>query len=82
MKDFWDELNLALQSTGGRYFDAQDDQQLKQAYLHVDSLEKALFSVEQPIQNVPVYSPFVQIAFAWLSLSLGLRAFRYFTRLA
>lgn len=46
------------------------------------SLEKALFSVEQHIQNVPVYSPFVQIAFAGLSLSLGLRAFRYFTQLA
>lgn len=81
-QNFWDELNLALQSTGGRYFDAQDNQQLKQAYLHIDSIEKVLFSTKQHIRNVPVYSSFVQIAFVLLTLSLGLRAFRYFTRLA
>lgn len=82
LKNFWDELMWAIQSTGGRYFDAQDNQQLKQAYLHIDSLEKVLFYTEQYINNVPVYSSFIRIAFVLLALSLGLRGFRYFTRLA
>jgi len=80
-KSFWDNLILAIQSTGGKYFDAQDNEQLKQAYLHIDSIEKTLFSTEQYIKNIPLYPSFIQIASILLALSLGLKAFRYFTRM-
>jgi len=75
-------LIAAVQSTGGKYYDVRDGEQLEQAYLDINRLEKGTFLVKTQGKQVPYFYPFVAIALGALGLSIALRAIPYFVEVS
>jgi Ca-activated chloride channel homolog len=75
-------LIAAVQSTGGKYYDVRDAQQLEQAYRDINHLEKGTFLVKTQGKQVPYFYPFVAIALGALALSVALRAIPYFVEVS
>lgn len=48
----------AVRGTGGAYFDATNEQDLKRIYTTIESLEKSRFTVEHYERNAPAFSVF------------------------
>jgi Ca-activated chloride channel family protein len=52
-------LQEIAQQTGGLYFRAQNEQELKSIYAEIDQLEKSEVELEVIQRNVPALFPFV-----------------------
>ena len=63
---------------GGRYFNVEGADQLRQASLAIDRLEKGLVLQTDYIRNRPVYDYFVIPAILLLAGALAFRAVPYF----
>jgi Ca-activated chloride channel family protein len=71
-------LMNAVVRRGGRYFNVEGADQLRQASLAIDSLEKGLVLQTDYIRNRPVYDYFVIPAILLLAGALVFRAVPYF----
>jgi Ca-activated chloride channel family protein len=71
-------LIAAVESTGGKYFDVRDSQQLEEAYANIDRTEKGTFLVKSQGKQVAWFQPFALFSLISLALSLALRGVPYF----
>lgn len=71
-------LMNAVVSRGGRYFNVEGADQLRQASLAIDSLEKGLVLQTDYIRNRPVYDYFITPAILLLAGALMFRAVPFF----
>ena len=71
-----------VKSTGGNYYDVRDHQQLEQAYLQIDRIEKGAFLTTERGTFIPRYYPFALAAFILLLLGLSMRTIPYFTEIS
>ena len=75
-------LVQAVYNTGGRYYDAQNKEQLMEADAQIDRIEKGVF-VERTVEtDVPVYQVFVYFALALLGIALVLKTIPYFAEIS
>ena len=74
-------LKQALASTGGQFFDVQDEKQLQQAYRTIDSLERQDLITERYARNVPYYQPFITTALVLLVCAAMLKALPFFVEI-
>ncbi|MBI4481296.1 MAG: VWA domain-containing protein [Acidobacteria bacterium] len=72
----------AIRASGGKYYDASDARQLREAYLEINSLEKNQVLSKEYIRNEPSYFLFASVAVILLSASVLLRAVPYFTEIS
>ncbi len=56
------EIANAVRATGGEYFDATNQDDLKRIYSKIEMLEKSRFTVEHYVRNAPAFSLFAWIA--------------------
>jgi Ca-activated chloride channel family protein len=75
-------LIAAVQATGGRYYDVRDAEQLENAYLDINRLEKGAFLVKTQGKQVPYFHPFATIALGLLAAGLALKALPYFVEVS
>jgi Ca-activated chloride channel family protein len=75
-------LIAAVEGTGGKYYDVRDAQQIDQAYLDIDHVEKETFLVKTLGRQVPWFYPFALASLLCLTASIVLRAIPYFTEIS
>ena len=75
-------LIAAVEGTGGKYYDVRDAQQIDQAYLDIDDIEKETFLVKTLGRQVPWFYPFAFASLLCLAASMALRAIPYFTEIS
>jgi Ca-activated chloride channel homolog len=71
-------LIAAVESTGGKYYDVRDKQQLENAYSEINKTEKGTFLVKTLDTQIPWFYPFAMASFGLLAASMALRAIPYF----
>ncbi len=71
-------LIAAVESTGGRYYDVRDAQQLAKAYQDINRTERSAFLVQTLERQVPWFYPFALAALGCLCASVALRGIPYF----
>jgi Ca-activated chloride channel family protein len=76
------KLVQGVLSTGGKYFDARDAQQLNQAYREINSLEKGRFSTKVQMRDVPAFASFAIAAAIALAAGFLLRTVPLFRELS
>ena len=67
-------LIAAVKATGGNYYDVRDHQQLEQAYVDIDRLEKGTFLTRKKVTYQPYFYPFVLASVLLLAASLAIKA--------
>jgi Mg-chelatase subunit ChlD len=77
-----EQIAEAVPSTGGKYYDVRNPQQLQQALADVDNIEKGIFHTLQLRRNEPAYFYFAMAALACLALRLILHAFPHFVEIS
>lgn len=75
-------LIAAVRATGGNYYDVRDGQQLEQAYLDINRLEKTTFLTKQQVTQVPRFYPFALTSLLFLTTSISIRAIPYFIEIS
>lgn len=75
-------LIAAIKATGGNYYDVADANQLENAYLDIDRIEKGTFLTKTKIVDLPYYYVFAMIAFVLLAGSVALRGWPFFTEIS
>jgi hypothetical protein len=75
-------LIAAVESTGGKYYDVRDAQQLESAYADINNTERGAFLVKTLDRQVPWFYPFALASLAILAASMALRAIPYFTEIS
>lgn len=75
-------LIAAVESTGGKYYDVRDAQQLDRAYLDINRTERGTFLVKTLGKQVPWFYPFVLASLLLLAASLALKAIPYFIEIS
>jgi len=68
------EIANAVRATGGAYFDATNEQDLRRIYATIEGLEKSRFTVERYERNAPAFSVFAFTALIALTAYGLLRA--------
>ena len=68
----------AVESSGGKYYDVRDGQQLENAYQDINQTEKGTFLVKTLDKQVPWFYPFALASLGFLAASVALRAIPYF----
>ena len=76
-----EKLQQALASTGGRFFDVQESEQLQEAYQIIDALERQQLVTERYVRDAPYYYPFAAGALLLLVLASLLRALPRFIQI-
>jgi Ca-activated chloride channel family protein len=72
------QLLAAIQSNGGRYFNANSERDLIAASRSIDSIEKGLLVNKVYVHDVPVYQWFAVPALLLLAAAMAVRAIPYF----
>ena len=75
-------LIAAVESTGGKYYDVRDAQQLQSAYADINNTERGAFLVKTLDRQVPWFYPFALTSLGILAASMALRAIPYFTEIS
>ena len=75
-------LIAAVESTGGKYYDVRDAQQLESAYADINNTERGAFLVKTLDRQVPWFYPFALASLGILAASMALRAIPYFTEIS
>jgi len=71
-------LIAAVESTGGKYYDVRDAEQLESAYRDINQTERRAFLVKTLDKQVPWFYPFALASLGFLGASVALRAIPYF----
>ena len=72
------QLLAGIQSSGGRYFNANSERDLLAASRSIDSIEKGLLVNKVYVHDVPVYQWFAVPALLLLAAAMAVRAIPYF----
>lgn len=75
-------LISGIAATGGKYFDARDATQLRQAYQEIDHLEKVRFQTKEKLHDVPAFAPLALMALVSIAVGQVLRTLPQFRELS